>query len=545
MNVPLTPIRFLRYAGEQFAGDTAIVCGDHRFTYAQFADRAARLAGALRGEGARPGDRVAFLSTNCHRLLEAYYGVLEAECVLLPLNVRLAPAELSYVLSDAGARFLFVEQMLLPLAEAFRRDVPGIERIFVFEGAPQAEWLSPRTYDDLVAASAPFHRELMDVDENAVAELFYTSGTSDAPRGVMLTHRNIYLHALLVIASGRTSRDVVGNTCCDTVSLHTIPLFHANGWGSAHTVTLVGGKHVMVHQFIPAEVLRLIEQEKVTNCALVPTMATALVNCVEREKYDLGSLRCVMIGGAASAPTLVREVEEKLGGSCISGYGLTETSPVLTVSSIKKGVPCNDESRPHKRARAGYAIPGVEVRVVLADGRDVPCDGETIGEVVARGDVIMEGYWNRPNDTLAAMEGGWFHTGDLATMDDDRYVLIVDRKKDIIVSGGENISSLEVEKVLVAHPAVYEAVVIPVPHEKWGEVPKALIVRKPGAEVSEPDLVAFCRARLAHYKCPQSVEFLERFPKTGTGKILKRELRKLYGAPVASVPTSGDCRTAL
>jgi len=538
MNVPLTPIRFLRYAGEQFADDPAIVCGDHRFTYAQFADRAARLAGALRAEGARPGERVAFLSTNCHRLLEAYYGVLEADCVLLPLNVRLAPAELSYVLNDAGARFLFVEPMLLPLAEAFRRDVPGIERFIVFDGAPQAEWLSPRTYDDLIAASAPFHRELMEVDENAVAELFYTSGTSDAPRGVMLTHRNIYLHALLVIASGRTSRDVVGNTCCDTVSLHTIPLFHANGWGSAHTVTLVGGKHVMVHQFIPAEVLRLIEQEKVTNCALVPTMATALVNCVEREKYDLGSLRCVMIGGAASAPTLVREVEEKLGGACISGYGLTETSPVLTVSSLKKGVPCNDESRPHKRARAGYAIPGVEVRVVDADGKDVPRDGETIGEVVARGDVIMEGYWKRPKDTQTAMAGGWFHTGDLATMDDDHYVLIVDRKKDIIVSGGENISSLEVEKVLVAHAAVYEAVVIPVPDEKWGEVPRALVVRKPDADVTEAELVEFCRSRLAHFKCPQSVDFVHSFPKTGTGKILKRELRKLHGAARASVKPS-------
>ena len=545
MNVPLTPIRFLRYAGEQFPGDVGVVCGDDRFTYEQFADRAARLAGALRAEGARSGDRVAFLSTNCHRLLEAYYGVLEADCVLLPLNVRLAPAELSYVLNDAGARFLFVERMLLPLADAFRREVPGVERIYVFDGVPEAGWLSPRTYDDLVASSAPFHRELMDVDENAVAELFYTSGTSDAPRGVMLTHRNIYLHALLVIASGRTSPDVARNTSCDTVSLHTIPLFHANGWGSAHTVTLVGGLHVMVHQFIPAEVLRLIEKEKVTNCSLVPTMANALVNCVEREKYDLSSLRCVMIGGAASAPTLVREVEEKLGGSCISGYGLTETSPVLTVSSIKKGVPCDDASRPHKRARAGYAIPGVEVRVVDADGRDVPRDGETIGEVVARGDVIMDGYWKRPNDTLTAMDGGWFHTGDLATMDDDRSVLIVDRKKDIIVSGGENVSSLEVEKVLVAHPAVYEAVVIPVPHEKWGEVPKALIVRKPGAEVSEPDLVAFCRARLAGYKCPQTVEFLDSFPKTGTGKILKRELRKLHGAPAASVPTSGDCRTAL
>ena len=545
MNVPLTPIRFLRYAGEQFAGDLAIVCGDQRFSYAQFADRAARLAGALRAQGARSGDRVAFLSTNCHRLLEAYYGVLEAECVLLPLNVRLAPPELAYVLQDAGARFLFVEQALLPLAEAFRRDVPGIERIYLLDGAPQADWLSPQSYDELIATAAPHHRNLMDVDENALAELFYTSGTSDAPRGVMLTHRNIYLHALLVIASGRTSRDVAGNTSCDTVTLHTIPLFHANGWGSAHTVTLVGGTHVVVHQFVPAEVLRLIDREKVTNCSLVPTMATALVNCADREKYDLSSLRCVMIGGAASAPTLVRDVEEKLGGACISGYGLTETSPVLTVSAIKKGVACDDESRHHKRARAGHAIPGVEVRVVDPDGRDVPRDGETVGEVVARGDVIMDGYWKRPADTLTAMDGGWFHTGDLATMDEDHYVLIVDRKKDIIVSGGENVSSLEVEKVLVAHPAVYEAVVIPIPDAKWGEVPKALVVRKPGMSVTEPELVEFCRSRLAHYKCPRSVDFLDSFPKTGTGKILKRELRKLYGAAAAGTPPSNDCRAAL
>jgi fatty-acyl-CoA synthase len=534
MNVPLTPIRFLRYAGEQFAESVAIVCGDQRFTYAQFADRAARLAGALRAAGARSGDRVAFLSTNCHRLLEAYYGVLEAECVLLPLNIRLAPAELSYVLDDAEARFLFVEEALLPLAEAFRRDVPGIEQIYLLDGTPQAPWLSPHTYDELVATAAPFHRELMDVDENALAELFYTSGTSDAPRGVMLTHRNIYLHALSVIASGRTSRDLASHTCCDTVVLHTIPLFHANGWGSAHTVTVVGGRHVIVHQFIPADVFRLIERERVTSCSLVPTMATALLNCPDREKYDVGSLRCVMIGGAASAPTLVRDVEEKLGCTCISGYGLTETSPVLTVSCIKPGVACDDEVRHHKRARAGYAIPGVEVRVVLPDGRDVPRDGETVGEVVARGDVVMDGYWKRPNDTRTAMEGGWFHTGDLATVDGDHYVLIVDRKKDIIVSGGENISSLEVEKVLVAHQAVYEAVVIPVPDEKWGEVPKALVVRKPGAQVTGPELVEFCRTRLAHYKCPQSLEFLESFPKTGTGKILKRELRRLHGAVSAS-----------
>ncbi len=538
MNVPLTPIRFLRYASEQFRDDVAVVCGDERFTYAEFADRAARLAGALRGEGVRAGDRVAFLSTNCHRLLEAYYGVLEADAVLLPLNVRLAPAELSYVLNNAGARFLFVEKALLPLAEAFRREVPEIERIYLLDDQPGVDWLSPNSYDQLIAQAPPFHRDVMDVDENAVAELFYTSGTSDAPRGVMLTHRNIYLHALEVIAAGQTTRDVAASTSCDSVMLHTIPLFHANGWGTAHTITLVGGTHVMVHQFVPADVFRIIERERVTACALVPTMANALVNCADREKYDLSSLGCVMIGGAASSPTLVREVEDKLGCTCVSGYGLTETCPVLSVSRIKKGVRCDDgESRNDRRARAGYAIPCVELRVVDGDDQDVPRDGQAVGEVVARGDVIMEGYWKRAEDSSSAMRGGWFHTGDLATIDGDNYVLIVDRKKDIIVSGGENISSLEVEKVLAAHPCVYEGVVIPVPHDKWGEVPKALVVRKPGAQLSETDLLDFCRTRLAHYKCPHSVEFLDSLPKTGTGKILKRELRKIHGGK-ATTPVS-------
>jgi fatty-acyl-CoA synthase len=535
MNVPLTPIRFLRYAREQFSDDVAVVCGDRRFTYAQFADRAARLAGALRAEGVRSGDCIAFLSTNCHVLLESYYGVLEAGCVLLPLNIRLAPAELSYVLNNAAARFLFVEKSLLPLADSFRRDVPGIERVYLLDDEPKADWLSPHNYEQLLSSATPLYRELMDVDEDAVAELFYTSGTSDAPRGVMLTHRNIYLHALEVIAAGQTSRDSAAATSSDTVMLHTIPLFHANGWGAAHTITLVGGTHVMVHQFVPAEIFRLIEREKVTACALVPTMANALVNCPDREQYDLSALRCIMIGGAASSPTLVREVEDKLGGVCVSGYGLTETCPVLSVSRIKKGVRCDgDASRDDRRARAGYAIPCVELRVVDADERDVPCDGEAVGEVVARGDVIMEGYWKRPDDSASAMRGGWFHTGDLATIDRDRYVLIVDRKKDIIVSGGENVSSLEVEKVLSAHPAVYEGVVIPVPHEKWGEVPKALVVRKPSVPLTEAELLEFCRSRLAHYKCPQSVEFLDSLPKTGTGKILKRELRKLYGAKASS-----------
>lgn len=530
MNIPLTPIRFLRYAREQFPNTVGVICGHERFTYAQFSDRAGRLAGALNKEGARRGDRVAFLSTNCHRLLEAYYGVLEAECVLLPLNIRLAPAELAFVLNDSKAKFLFIEQQFLPLVEAFRRDVPAIESFYLLDGQPQADWLSPQNYEQLLADALPEFCDFMEVDEDALAELFYTSGTSDTPKGVMLTHRNIYLHALSVIASDQTSRDKMGKTSCDTVLLHTIPLFHANGWGAAHTVTLVGGTHVMVHHFVPAEIFRLIERERATACALVPTMANALLNCPDREKYDLSSLRAVMIGGAASSPTLVREVEQKLGCTCISGYGLTETSPVLAISPKKRSLEWSDNERYEGQARAGYAIPGVEIRVVDAEGKDVPNDGKAVGEVVARGDVIMDGYWKRPDASLAAMEGGWFHTGDMATIDRDNYVLIVDRKKDVIVSGGENISSLEVEKVLAAHPDVYEAVVIPVPDDKWGEVPKALVVLKPGTKLSEKEVLEFCRSHLSHYKCPHSVDFLDSLPKTGTGKLLKRELRKKYCA---------------
>lgn len=528
MKIPLTPIRFLRYAREQFSKKVGVICGDQRFTYEQFAERSARLAGVLVAAGARPGDRVAFLSTNCHRLLEAYYGVLEAGCILLPLNVRLGSEELAFVLDDAQARFLFIEPAFLPLVESFRALVPSVEFFFLLDGEPRANWLRPLNYDDLLAEISPYETDFTEINEDAVAELFYTSGSSDRPKGVMLTHRNIYLHALSVIAAGQTSPITLEDMSCRSVLLHTIPLFHANGWGTAHTVTVVGGTHVMLHHFNPAEVFRLIEREQVTTCAMVPTMATALLHSPERQKYDLSSLQLITIGGAASSPTLVKDVEQTLGCACISGYGLTETSPTLAKSAPKSGSNRDDQHRHARQAMTGFAIPGVELRVLDSDGQDVPHDATTMGEIVARGDVVMEGYWRQPEATRTAMSNGWFHTGDIATVDDSNYLRIVDRKKDIIVSGGENISSLEVEKTLLAHPAVYEAVVIPVPDEKWGEVPKALVVLKLGAHTTAPELIAFCRAHLAHYKCPHSIDFLESLPKTGTGKLLKRELRKKY-----------------
>ena len=527
MNIPLTPVRFLRYAAQQFPGKLAVVCDDHRYTYEQFSERAARLAGALRSAGIKPGDRVAFLSTNCHRLLEAYYGVLEAGAVLLPLNIRLAPRELAYILNDAGAKILFLESHFLNVVDSFRNSVDTVESFILLNDTPGVSWLSADNYESLLAAAAPYRADIMQFDEEALAELFYTSGTSANPKGVMLTHRNVYLHALNVAINFSSSKD--------TVELHTIPLFHANGWGVAHSLTFVGATHVMIHRFETAEVFRLIERERVHACSVVPTMAIALVNCPERTKYDLSSLERVNIGGAASSPTLVREVEEKLGCACFAGYGLTETCPVLTTAQIKPGLNWEGEQRYASQAMTGYAIPGVEIRVVDSAGSDVPHDGHTIGEVIARSDGVMKGYWQQPEATAQVLRDGWFHTGDMATINKDNYILIVDRAKDIIVSGGENISSLELEKTLAAHPSVYETAVIPVPDQRWGEVPKALVVLKPGTEATEQELLEFCRSRIAHYKCPRSVEFLEALPKTGTGKILKRDLRRKYWSGTGSI----------
>jgi len=464
---------------------------------------------------------VAYLSANCHRLLEGYYGVLEAGAVLLPLNIRLVPQELAYILNDSETAAVFFEEQFTPLVDALRKELKSVRSYIPLDFAPSAPWMAPKNYDALLEAAAPYRADITQVDENALAELFYTSGTSANPKGVMLTHRNIYLHALNVAIA------FPGNS--DSVELHTIPLFHANGWGVAHSLTYIGGKHVMVRRFETTEVFRLIEREGVQSLSVVPAMATAMLNCPERPKFNLKGLQRINIGGAASWPTLVREMEEKLGCACYPGYGLTETAPVLTTARMKSGLDWQGPGRYEKQACTGHAIPGVEIRVVDAEGNDVPRDGKSIGEIVARSDGVMEGYWKQPEATAEVMRGGWFHTGDMATMDADGYALIVDRKKDIIVSGGENISSLEVEKALLAHPGIYEAAVIPVPDDRWGEVPRALVVMKPGQHATEQEVLDFCRSRLTHYKCPRSVEFLDSpLPRTGTGKVLKKELRKKY-----------------
>jgi fatty-acyl-CoA synthase len=517
MNLALTPIRFKQRAETWFPKTVGIVDGDVRMNYGEYGERCDRLSNALVEMGILRGDRVAWLGYNSHELLEAYYGVVQMGAVLLPLNIRLTPAEIAFILNDSESVALFYNRDLKPIVEVVRNQVSTINHCVQLEADG-----SGGDYEALIsAAGASFTPP--DIKDDDLAELFYTSGTTANPKGVMMTHRNLYLHALQVIA-GLGVDDTV-------VQLHTIPLFHVNGWGTPHTLTAMGARHVLVKKFDPTEVLELIQRERVTNFAMVPTMANAIIHHPQLGEYDLSSLDYVAIGGAASPVDLIRQVEQKLGCRAYGGYGLTETVPVLTQSFIREHVKDEpDEQRWKRQAMAGFPMPGVEIEIFDTDDKPVPHDGTSVGEVVVRADNVMSGYWKLPDETATVMRNGWFHTGDMATVDEDGYFLIVDRKKDIIISGGENIASIEVEKVVYSHPAVFECAVIAVPDEQWGEVPKALVVVKPGESLSEQELIDHCRTKLPGFKVPKSVELFDSLPKGGTGKILKKELREKYWA---------------
>jgi fatty-acyl-CoA synthase len=517
MSLPLTPIRFLARAADLFGRKTGVISGDRQFTYVQFAERSQRLASALKQMGIAAGDRVAYLSLNNHQLLEGYYGVPAAGAIVMPLNVRLAPAEIAAILQHAEAAVLFYESDFAPLVEQLAPACPALRHSVELNGA----------YEQLLAGAEPQPLDYSEVDDNAVAELFYTSGSTGTPKGVMLTHRTLYLHAMSV-ATLVIDPDTM-------VDLHTIPLFHANGWGRPQASTMLGVTQVMVRRFDPTAVLSLIERHRATDMCLVPTMANALLNTPDIGGHDVSSLRTVMIGGAASSPELVERMEKAFGCRCIAGYGLTETAPVLTTSRPKSVIANEDDrARWTRQAMAGWPVPGVEVRVVDLQMRDVPRDMTSIGEVVARGDHIMAGYYKDEAGTAAVMTGGWFHTGDMAVWDSEGYVHIVDRRKEIIISGGENISSLEVEKAIYAHPEVFECAVVAAPDPQWGEVPVAVVVRKPGTTLDDETLLAFLKDRLGKFKLPRRIEFTEEpLPKTGTGKIKKTMLRERYWAGMA------------
>lgn len=521
MFIPLTPLRFLHRAVDLYGRKLGIVSGDKQFTYAQFGERCERLASGLGCLGIRPGDRVAFLSLNSHQLLEGYYGVIQARAVVMPLNVRLTPSELAAILNHSEARFLLFESDCAPAVEKLRAACPGIETFIALDKkVPQAGL----TYEELLAEGRPARADIMSYDENAIAELFYTSGSTGAPKGVTLSHRTLYLHALSILA-GMDYDD-------NSVELHTIPLFHANGWGRPQIATLMGTKQVMVRRFDPALVFRLIQEHRATDMSLVPTMANALLNAPEIRNFDLSSMRLIHIGGAASSPQLIERMEKAFGCRCLAGYGLTETSPVVSTGRPKGTVvPEAEAERYRRQAMAGWPFPGVEVRVVDSHMNDVPRDMHTIGEVVVRGDIVMDGYHKDPQGTAAILSGEWFHTGDMAVWDEETYIHIVDRKKEIIISGGENISSLEVERAISTHPDVLECAVVPMPDEKWGEAPAAIVVKRPGAALEPEGLLEFLKDSLARFKLPRHIEIREEpLPKTGTGKIRKLELRERFWA---------------
>lgn len=520
MNVPLTPLMFLRRSAKLHPHKTAVVCGNQRFSYRRFSGRIHRLSRLLVSLGVKPGTVVAYLSRNSHRLLEAYYGVVQTGAIFLPLNVRLTAGDFRYILNHSEARLLLMEEEFLPLIGEIRGDSPRLHRFLLLDGEPRLSWLHPIGYEQAIEEYSPEPFPDVIRDEDAVAELFYTSGTTARPKGVMLTHRNLYLHALSVVFA-------LQNRETD-VQLHTIPLFHANGWGATHSITCVGGTHVMLRQFRPRTVLELIRNEGVTSLNLVPTMATLLLNSQAIPNYRHDSLRLIHLGGSSVPPDMVRQLEAAFGCECSCGYGLTETSPVLTVSLLKSHLQEDGEARYRRAAMTGLELPGSEVRVVDPRGQDVASDGQTVGEIVARSNVVMKGYWKQPEETAKVLKQGWFHTGDLATVDSEGYLMIVDRKKDIIVRGGENISSIEIEKTLFSHPGVLECAVIAAPDPKWGESPKALVVPRDGTELSEQSLKQYCRQKLAAYKVPSSVEFVNSLPKGGTGKIQKKALRERY-----------------
>ena len=514
MIVPLTPIRCMHRAVDLYGRKIGVVCGERRFTYAEFGARCERLASALIAEGIQPGERVAYLSFNNHQLLEGYFGVIQARGVVMPLNVRLTPPELIAILNHSEARILMFENDFAPLVQALRPSCPRIEKFLSLDD----------DYEQLLARGRSERADIFSYDENSIAELFYTSGSTGTPKGVMLSHRTLYLHALSVAATFIHDDDAV--------ELHTIPLFHANGWGRPQASTMMGIKHVMLRRFEPATVFRLVQEEKATTMCLVPTMANALLNAPEREQYDLSSLVTINIGGAAASPELIERVEKAFHCECVAGYGLTETAPVATGARKKGTVTYQDEADRYRRqAMAGWPIPGVEIRVVDQEMRDVPRDMKSIGEVVILGDHVMDGYFKEPEATKAVMTDNWFHTGDMAVWDEENYIHIVDRQKDIIISGGENISSIEVEKAIFAHPAVFECAVVSAPDSKWGEIPVAIVVVKEGHRLTAEELLEFLQPRLAKFKLPREIEFSRSpLPKTGTGKIVKRSLREAYWA---------------
>lgn len=506
MKAVLTPLDFLARSASVHRDRIALVEGSERFPYSEFNRRIHKLASALRRLGISPGDRVAVLAPNTRAALEPHFAVPLLGAILVMLNIRLQAGELAWILNHCGAKALLADPQFLPVLD------------------PVGSELRALTYitDDYEALLAQGEFPLADPpppEEDGMICINYTSGTTGFPKGVMFTHRGAYLNALgEVIEHGLSSRSVF---------LWTVPLFHCNGWCFSWAVTAAGGRNICLRQVDPVKIVELIQQEGVTHLCGAPVVVGSLTQYCAGNGIRFEHGLKIVTAGAPPSPAVIRAAEA-IGADVAHAYGLTETyGPHSICAWHEEWDALSTDERARLKARQGvpYLIAGTDMRVVDENMRDVPADGNTMGEVVMRGNNVMLGYYDNPEATEESFRGGWFHSGDLAVMHPDGYIEVRDRKKDIVISGGENISSIEVEKVLYEHPAVMEAAIIAIPDEKWGEVPEAHVMLKDGYALTGDELIEFCRARLAHFKCPKQVEFGP-LPKTATGKIRKTELRK-------------------
>lgn len=515
METPLTPMEFARRARRLYRDDIAVVDGDSRWTYAEFLERCDRWSCAMQELGITAGDRVAVIAPNTHANLECFYAIPQIGAVIVPVNYRLTADEFAYILLHSGAKMVCVHSDYLDAVEGIREQLDELEYVVALEGEKQG-WID---YETRLAASEP-EADAPVIAETDLLSINYTSGTTSRPKGVMITHRNVYMNVVgTLIHQHLTPADNY---------LWTLPMFHANGWTFPYTITACGGTHVCLRQIDPVEIFRLMRDEQITMFCAAPTVLISIANAPEDLRKTAPRGVRLFTAGAPPAAATIERIENELGWELTHVYGLTETAPFITVCEPRAAhAGLSPSELANLKARQGVElITSGELRVVDEDDQEVPWDGETLGEITVRGNVVMQGYYNDKKATNEAMRGGFFHSGDAAVVHPDGYAEIRDRFKDVIVSGGENISSVEVEGVLLRHPAVVEAAIVGMPHEKWGESPHAFVICKPGAKVGEDDLKQFVRDNMAHFKTPQWVTFVDELPKTATGKIQKYVLRK-------------------
>ena len=514
----LTPLSFLDRSAAVYANKPAVIYNDRVITYSEFGERVNKLAGALKQVNVGKGDRVAFMVPNIPPMLEGHFGPLKLGAVLVAINIRLSAREIAYILNHSGAKVLVFDSEFADTVRAMREDIPNVETfVQVVDVAPKADDIESVEYEEFLETAPPGeHREELDSELSPIA-INYTSGTTGLPKGVQYHARGAYLNALgEIMESGVTWRSAY---------LWTLPMFHCNGWCHTWGVTAVGATHVCLRRVEPAEIYRLIDKHGVTNMCAAPTILTMLYSAPEARDADLSGLT-IMTAGAPPAPQVIRTIEG-MGAFIHHTYGLTETYGPTTICAIQPewaDLPADEQARLKSRQGVPFVVSEPGLRVVNPDMEDVPRDGETMGEVVMRGNIVMSGYYDDPDATATAFEGGWFHSGDLAVWHPDGYIELQDRAKDVIISGGENISSQEVEKVIMEHPGVLEVCVVGVPDDRWGEVPKAFVVPREGSDVTTDAVIEFTRDRIARFKAPKYVEFGE-LPKTATGKIQKYVLR--------------------